>query len=733
MPPVVEEVPGVDLPAPDRHSASLPHGSNPSSRPGSQTADPDGQDGRPHSSTRASPPQQQQERQTASAPAGDQPQATPPPAKKASSTKPKQPPLPRSVDDPDAVGEAKRTGRQPYLPSTRERIYPVFEHTIARGAQLSGAFVLSSSLRTHPKGFRLLKHSSPLERRMNTYFRLPPQPPRRVAEEQSRVQRQIQRDIVGPQAAGAAGSAAAAGKPQQDVMLDGFMLLESAGVQDPMEAKEVVINDARIRGVVTEDLAYFTNLTFIDLGENDAIHLGDIIGLEALSEVHMHCCNVDTFRLPREDELQMLRQQGLYASASVFPNLVTLNVSFNRIRSSELLQLGQLHALERLDLSSNNLRSLPADMSFLPNVTMLALENNNFVSSDVILSLATMPSLVEVNLNRNRLSSIPRLSVEDGAGVCFPSIEVIGLGSNNLTYFEDVYSLTQLSSLRRVVLWGNPIEHRVKDTEILRFEFGSLDIDILFELPVPPKRKIADFYAANAANFVAVSSKDLKPLPVVKLNRQFATGAPAPSSAPPPAAHTGPDGPSFFVTQPGDISGMGAEQQAGNQGESNPQRHDAGGASHMQAEDPSDPSWFSGEQHEAVDRTENRPRQQRAPVGATGLGGGSATPMSEDLPAPEDDGGLDFGSSYAVGAGGTDFSPPGHGRKKQDGKKAAQKLRGAPAGGAQGGVDLCRPNQTMRAAMTELRRMLRQPLPPLHVTQYEQTTQSLSQRIVKQR
>ena len=712
----------VDLPDPDRHSSeSLPRGSNSASRHGSQSGSLDGhEDNRQINSSGAS----QNERQSASAPASNQ-RSIPLVRKVQVNPKPKQPPLPRSGEDPPgAADEEKQPARQRWLPGTRERVYHVSGHSASTAPQLHSGIVLSTSLRTHPKGFRLLKQTSPLERRMNTYFRLPPQPPRRVGEEQSRVLRQIQRDILAPPS-----GAASSSKPQQDVMLDGFMLLERAGVQDPMDAKEVVINDARIRGVVTEDLGYFTNLTFIDLGENDAIHLGDIIGLEALTEVHMHCCNVDTFRLPKEEELQMMRQQGLYSSASVFPSLVTLNVSFNRIRSSELLQLNQLRALERLDLSSNNLKSLPSDMSFLPNVTMLALENNNFASPDVILSLATMPSLVEVNLNRNRLSSIPRLSVEDGTGVCFPSIEVIGLGSNNLTYFEDVYSLTQLSSLRRVVLWGNPIEHRVKDTEILRFEFGSLDIEALFELPIPPKRKIADFYAANAANFVAVSMKDLKPLPVVKLNRHFATGAPAPS-APQTAAHTGPDGPSFFVTQPGEIPGMGSEQQ----GTSEHVRHDAGPS---QAEDPSDPSWFSGEQHDAVERTESRPRQQRAPVGSTGLGAdlaaGSTTPQSEDLPPLDDDGGLDFNRSYAsMKGGGNDFSPPGHGRKKDKaggGGGSPQRFRGA----ASGGVDLCRPNQTMRAAMTELRRMLRQPLPPLHVTQYEQTTQSLSQRIVKQR
>ena len=76
---------------------------------------------------------------------------------------------------------------------------------------------------------------------------------------------------------------------------------------------------------------------------------------------------------------------------------------------------------------------------------------------------------------------------------------------------------------------------------------------------------------------------------------------------------------------------------------------------------------------------------------------------------------LDFGSSAANSS-------------KRKGKKSSGHY-----GSSGGGNDLCRPNQTMRAAMTELRRMLRQPLPPISVTQYEQTTQSLAQRSVRHR
>ena len=718
---------GVELPAPERHSANIESQSRTSSRSQGSVEDANQQQqqgdtavsgsGTIPASAGSNRPQEENSRNASSAPAGDQLNNEASKkvhyAKKAASPQPsstmKNPEQPR-VDDGGTYGFRGGQGTTSY---NRERVYPVFQHN----SNAVASTVLSNSLRTHPKGFRLLKQSSPLERRMNTYFRLPPQAPRRIQEEQERLQSQIYREIPSKTQ-----SAAAVGK---QVLLDGFMLLELSGVQDPLDAKEIIANDANISGSVAEDLSYFTNITFLDMGEN-SLHLGDLVGLEGLTEVHLHCCNVDTFKLPEERD-------------DCFPNLHTLNVSFNRIRSSDLLQLRQLSALERLDLSSNNLKTLPADMSFLPNVTMLALENNQLSSEDVILSLSTMPSLVEVNLNRNRLSTIPRLSIRDGTGMCFPCIEVIGLGSNNLTYFEDLYSLTQIPSLKRVVLWGNPIQNRQKDCEILLFEFGSLDIHVLFELPIPPKRRIADFYAANASNFVAVSSKDLKPLPTVRLNRQFATGTAGPTA--PPAANqqqppTGPSGPSFFVTQPGEIPGAGGTQETGaGLDVSNGQSGSRGG---LGAEEASDPSWFSGEQAPPAESA-HRPRQ-RPPVGSTGFGGEATsggrgaghTPRSDDMAQRDDDGRVDFNVEDFGDDDQIDFSGGGFGTSstKPKGKKGSRQRQDASGGG---NGDVCRPNQTMRAAMTELRRMLRQPLPPISVTQYEQTTQSLAQRSVRHR
>jgi Leucine-rich repeat (LRR) protein len=555
---------------------------------------------------------------------------------------------------------SSKHARQP-LPQ-RKPIYQTFAH-----ATEIPVGVHPLSLRVHPKGFRLLQQSSPLERRMNTYFRVPPRPTKRQVLEQRKLQKMIRLEIE------------LTSKSSEGVLLDGFMLLEACGVQDPSDARECVLNDSNIVSAAREDLSYFSHLRFLDLGEN-GVRLRDLIPLQGLEELHLHCNGITDL-----DELD----EPSGNSRPPFPRLSTLNLSFNRVPASSLAQLGSLGSLERLDLSSNKLKTLPADMSFLSGVTQLALENNKFATPDVILALSTMPSLVEVNLNHNEFSAIPRLSVRDGSGVCFPVLEVIGLASNSLTYFEDVYALTQISTLRRMVLWGNPVERRMKDCEILIYEFGSMGVQVVLENPIPPKRAIGEFYAANATNFLAVSDKDLKSLPSANLRGQ----KPQEKAS---AEHSqGPTGPSFFVTQT-DVAQEQPPPKSG--GELGKQR-----GRHLAATQDDSAAWLDSQADDnellrrarpgnsarasSVTRTESERDQQRDPPSSAPAGiFDHETDVDGDFP--------DWGM-------------------------------GAPTTLSSG---ICRPNANVRSVMTELKRMLRQPLPPIHVPQFEQSTISRSNK-----
>jgi hypothetical protein len=285
---------------------------------------------------------------------------------------------------------------------------------------------------------------------------------------------------------------------------------------------------------------------------------------------------------------------------------------------------------------------------------------------------------------------------------------VIGLASNQIEFFEDVYALTQLSTLRRVVLWGNPVERKRKDCEILVYEFGALNVQVVLESPIPPKRKVGEFYSANTTNFVRVTDKELKPIPrkgMSPLRKPHTAPAAMSEDAPPAAA----GGPSFFVTQVGleqqqqqqrDVNG-GEEGNEGDEGHPLQHAQQAGGGGRRRNDDRPDETWFSEENHDA-DTT-----GAGGNAGAQGgLGAGARyTALSDGL----------NGDYYSAGLG---PSPSSDVRLKED-----PDWRGGSARD-----DVCRPNANVRAVMAELKRMLRQPLPPIQVPQFEQSTISTTNR-----
>lgn len=583
-----------------------------------------------------------------------------------------------SVSDADtAVARRAAEARKKAKAPPRPRVYLSFPHSTEPPTQ-----VLPGSLRIHPRGFRLLKGSSPLERRMNTYFRLPPRPERKVNEERQKLMKAIAKILPPPGATSIS--------TQHRVVLDGFILLEAAGVQDPADAKECVLHDSNLSGSASEDLPYFTSLTFLDVGEN-FMELADLRHLPALEEVHLHCNGIKTLRLDKPKNAHDQPTAGeddeepLEEPTEPFQSLHTLNLSFNSIAYRDVALLSQLRSLERLDLSSNNLRHLPEDLSGLLNVSQLALENNKFRDPNVLLALSTMPSLVEVNLNFNAFTSVPKFSVDDGQGVCFPLLQVIGLASNQIEFFEDVYSLTQLTTLRRVVLWGNPVERKMKDCEILVYEFGALQVQVVLDSPVPPKRSIGEFYSANTQNFVRVTEKELKPIPKRGQTLRKPNTAPAATSAHEGDGATG--GPSFFVTQVGLEQTTGAHGDEGHRDDTT--QDDAGRGARRAHQDATEDSWFA------------------------------SNPVAEPV------GGA--GPSSKAGRGGRvereDIDV-------DDGRSAVDTAKGIPSFEAADWTtpgareDVCRPNANVRSVMAELKRMLRQPLPPIHVAQFEQSTAS---------
>ncbi|CBH16655.1 hypothetical protein, conserved [Trypanosoma brucei gambiense DAL972] len=429
----------------------------------------------------------------------------------------------------------------------------------------------------HPQGFRILKGRSAIERSLRSYFRLPPAPSEHLKRERVLSQRLLLiSDMKDDEEDARVFHAAMEGKlkPQQirtnvtppNMMLDGFLLLCAGGVPEPDAVKGATLQGSSLVGVISDDMAHFGNLSFLDVSENkllleqllvltglEVLHLAynQITSLAGLAEVVQNSLkrsmgNDSSMKMgpgstqrgegidssgPENSSIRSAAayyaRENLAETSStdagsekfssqefepppanvttgrntfsgyvrerspgkvldhisrivecsthdvLLPNLHTLNLSFNRISPSDILHLSYFPSLERLDLSGNKLCKLPDDLAGLTSVTHFALEGNMFRDGEnVFRALSTMPALIEVNLNHNKLRRVPPISVKDGHGLCFPSIEVIGLCHNRVERAQDVVALSELQhSLTRVILIGNPIAANKKEQGAVRAHF----------------------------------------------------------------------------------------------------------------------------------------------------------------------------------------------------------------------------------------------------------------------
>eukprot|EP00947_MAST-08B_sp_MAST-8B-sp1_P002829 g2829.t1 len=173
-----------------------------------------------------------------------------------------------------------------------------------------------------------------------------------VTTEPGAVPRQDNRSGAGRPADGGAQQMAAAlaalgdGAPTQYRILDGFLLLDACRVEMPDEATRADLQCMDIEGVTEEDMSFFQNLAFVDLGEN-SVPLEQLRTLPGLQELRLHCNSV--------------RDVGGIGPDG-FPKLEVLDLSYNMLETDAIGRLAQLPRLRRLDLTCNELTTLPRNL-----------------------------------------------------------------------------------------------------------------------------------------------------------------------------------------------------------------------------------------------------------------------------------------------------------------------------------------------------------------------------------
>ena len=218
----------------------------------------------------------------------------------------------------------------------------------------------------------------------------------------------------------------------------GYLLLEACGVEFPDDGHSADVSGYDAEDVAESDLEYFPRLATVDASENR-------LSLLPFS------------RLPRLKELKFAANglRHIPASSAKFQRLLTLDLSYNALDCESLARLGLLcPVLRELDLTANNLRQLP-DLG-PPTLERLTLERNG-LSSEVLLTLARLPKLRDLQLAHNRITSTP----EDPDA--FPDLEILGLAFNNIASFDDLALISALPKVETVALYGNPLPNDVAD------------------------------------------------------------------------------------------------------------------------------------------------------------------------------------------------------------------------------------------------------------------------------
>ena len=119
----------------------------------------------------------------------------------------------------------------------------------------------------------------------------------------------------------------------------------------------MTLESMKFSRVIVEDLRLFSNLTFLDLGDN-RINLESLSSLSSLKELHLQCNGIQKF-----GNLEGFRQ------------LLVLDLSYNNILPSEIIKLSKLRKLQHLDLSHNDLDQLP-EMEQFTSLEVLNLQQN---------------------------------------------------------------------------------------------------------------------------------------------------------------------------------------------------------------------------------------------------------------------------------------------------------------------------------------------------------------------
>ncbi|XOF35266.1 MAG: COR domain-containing protein [Candidatus Electrothrix sp. YB6] len=170
-----------------------------------------------------------------------------------------------------------------------------------------------------------------------------------------------------------------------------------------------------------------------------------------------------------ELELSMNQLTSLPPEICQLMNLTRLDLDYNQLTSLPP-EIGQLTNLTKLYLDGNQLTGLPQEIGQLTKLTVLGLGNNQL--TNLPLEISQLTNLTVLDLSDNQLTSLP-------PEICqLTNLTALGLSDNQLTTLPP--EICQLTNLTALWLDGNPLlcpplEIAVKGRKVMQEYFAELE------------------------------------------------------------------------------------------------------------------------------------------------------------------------------------------------------------------------------------------------------------------
>lgn len=257
-------------------------------------------------------------------------------------------------------------------------------------------------------------------------------------------------------------------------MLDTLFIVDVLGNANFRNCREINGSSKKLNEIDIEALRELDNVKKVDFSDN-SLTMEPFSVMPKLEELDLSCNGLKSFDYKKSEELA--------GDERAWASLKVLNLGYNSL-GEHIYDLQFIPLITSINLSHNNLASLPSNLMHFTCLNFLNLTGNMLNSESAFYSLATIPSLQTLVLDDNKILRIP--SFHFG----FEAIQHMSLKKNKLQTADDIEALTDLEQLEDVDISDNPILLRRKELATIKKIFKMSNIVLKYGKPPPQKKQV---------------------------------------------------------------------------------------------------------------------------------------------------------------------------------------------------------------------------------------------------